>query len=68
MLLNGFSRIARSLYDVNGDGSVDMLDTSIIIHWFMVTPPNWNPNCDVNGDLSIDMADISIAIDHFMQT
>jgi hypothetical protein len=45
-----------------------MLDTSIIIHWFMVTPPNWNPNCDVNDDLSIDMADISIAIDHFMQT
>jgi hypothetical protein len=52
--------------DVTGEGSCDMQDISLMIDWFMTTPPNWNPNCDVNGDLSIDMADISIAIDDFM--
>ena len=61
-------RHARSLGDVNGDGSVDMADISLIIDNFMTSPPNWNPNCDVNNDLSIDMVDISLAIDHFMQS
>jgi parallel beta-helix repeat protein len=56
----------HSLCDVNGDGSVDMADISLMIDWFMTSPPNWNPNCDVNNDLSIDMADISLAIDNFM--
>jgi parallel beta-helix repeat protein len=54
--------------DVNGDYWIDMADISMIIEWFMRTPPNWNPNCDVNNDLTIDMADISIAIDNFMHT
>jgi hypothetical protein len=54
--------------DVNGDGSVDMADISLIIEWFMTNPPTWNPNCDINNDLTIDMADISLAIDNFMQT
>ena len=58
----------HALCDVNGDGSVDMADISLMIDWFMTSPPTWNPNCDVNGDLSIDMADISIAVDHFMQS
>jgi hypothetical protein len=54
--------------DVTGDLWVDMQDISIIIDWFMTSPPTWNPICDINNDLSIDMADISIAIDNFMQT
>jgi hypothetical protein len=54
--------------DVNGDHSCDMADISLMIDWFMTTPPNWEPNCDVNDDLSIDMADISLAIDHFMES
>jgi hypothetical protein len=54
--------------EVNGDGSVDMADISLMIDWFMTAPPTWNPNCDVNNDNSIDMADISIAIDNFMQS
>jgi len=58
----------RSLFcDVNYDGSVDMADISIMIDWFMTSPPNWDPNCDVNNDNTIDMADISIAIDNFMK-
>jgi parallel beta-helix repeat protein len=52
--------------DVTGDGTCDMQDISIMIDWFMTSPPNWNPNCDVNNDLTIDMADVSIAIDNFM--
>ena len=54
--------------DVNGDGSCDMADISIMIDWFMTSPPHWNPNADVNNDKSVDMADISIAIDHFMES
>jgi hypothetical protein len=54
--------------DVTGDIWVDMQDISIIIDWFMTSPPTWNPICDINGDLSIDMADISLAIDNFMQS
>jgi predicted secreted protein len=54
--------------DVTGDIWVDMQDISIMIDWFMTSPPTWNPNCDVNNDNSIDMADISLAIDHFMQS
>jgi uncharacterized protein (DUF2141 family) len=54
--------------DVNGDGSVDMADISLMIDWFMTSPPIWNSNCDVNDDLTIDMADISLAIDHFMES
>ena len=54
--------------DVNGDHSCDMADISLMISWFMTSPPNWNPNCDVNNDLSVDMLDISLGIDHFMQS
>ncbi|MEM3627856.1 MAG: dockerin type I domain-containing protein [Candidatus Bathyarchaeia archaeon] len=56
--------------DINGDGSCDMADISIMIDGFMATPSTsaWNPNADVNDDGSIDMADISIAIDNFMKT
>jgi outer membrane protein assembly factor BamB len=54
--------------DVTGEGKCDMQDISIMIDWFMTSPPNWDPNCDVDNDLNINMVDISIAIDHFMQT
>jgi hypothetical protein len=60
----------RALCDVNGDGSIDMADISLLIEAFMTSPGehNWNPLCDINNDRSVDMADISAAIDHFMQT
>jgi hypothetical protein len=51
-----------------------MADISLMIEWFMTSPPNWNltdyscTNCDVNDDWSIDLADISIAIENFMKT
>jgi hypothetical protein len=55
------------LCDVNGDHTCDMADISLLIDWFMTSPPKWEPNCDINDDLTIDMADISLAIDYFMQ-
>jgi len=54
--------------DVTGDVWVDMVDISIMIEYFMASPPKWDPNCDVNNDYAIDMVDISIAIDNFMKT
>jgi squalene-hopene/tetraprenyl-beta-curcumene cyclase len=59
----------RILGDINGDGTVDMADISIVINAFLTLPghPLWNPSADINNDNSVDMLDISIAIVHFMQ-
>jgi parallel beta-helix repeat protein len=54
--------------DVSGEGTCDMQDISMMIDWFMTTPPSWNPDCDVNNDFSVDMADISVTIDNFMKS
>lgn len=55
--------------DVNKDGTVDILDISLIIDAFMTSPGghNWNPAADINHDNTIDMLDISFAIDEFLK-
>ena len=49
-----------SLYDVNRDGIVDLLDISAALDAFMAEPgdANWNAACDVNGDGIIDTLDL----------
>jgi nitrous oxidase accessory protein NosD len=56
--------------DINGDGTVDMLDVSIVADAFLSNPgdPHWNPDADINYDGTVDMADVSIVIDHFMES
>ena len=57
------------LGDVNGDGTVDMQDISLLADAFLSYPghPQWNLSADINNDNSVDMLDVSTAIDHFMQ-
>jgi hypothetical protein len=60
----------RIMGDVNGDGTVDMADVSLLIDAFMTYPehPLWNPDADLNQDNSVDMVDISIVIENFGKT
>jgi hypothetical protein len=57
----------RILGDVNGDGTVDMADVSLVVDAFMTYPghPLWNPDADFNRDDSVDMVDISIVVENF---
>jgi parallel beta-helix repeat protein len=58
------------LGDVNGDGTVDILDAILLSNAFGTTPSssNWNPNADVNGDGVVDILDAIILSNHFGQT
>jgi hypothetical protein len=55
--------------DINGDGTVNILDGIINAKAFLSTPgkPNWNPNADINGDNVVNMLDAIILANHFLQ-
>jgi len=59
-----------SLWDVNFDGIVDMMDISTAARGFMAVPgqTQYNIEADVNLDGIIDMMDISAMAMRFMQT
>ena len=45
--------------DINGDGTVDILDAILLANAYGTTPgmPNWNPRADLNGDNLVDIFD-----------
>jgi PKD repeat protein len=49
--------------DLNHDGTVDIIDVSIMAFAFDSTPgtPRWNPNADLNNNGIVDIIDLSIA-------
>ena len=55
-------------YDVNGDGSVDIVDLSLAASVFLSIQgdPNYVPEYDVNGDGSIDIVDLSLLASEFL--
>jgi hypothetical protein len=55
--------------DVNGDGTVNILDAIALGNAFLATPssPNWNPNADINGDGIENVLDAIILGNHFLQ-
>jgi parallel beta-helix repeat protein len=55
--------------DVNGDGTVDILDAIVQGNSFLATPrsSNWNPNADINGDNIVNILDAIILSNHFLQ-
>jgi hypothetical protein len=55
--------------DVNGDGTVNILDAIQISNSFLATPDssNWNPNADINSDNVVNILDAIILANHFLQ-
>jgi len=58
--------------DVNGDGTVDILDAAeISAHWYPgppVGPLGYDPNADINNDGNVDIIDLAIVSAHWGQT
>jgi hypothetical protein len=56
--------------DVNGDGTVDILDAIIVSNAFLATPSssNWNPNADINSDSVVNILDAIILSNNFLQS
>jgi parallel beta-helix repeat protein len=55
--------------DVNGDGTVNVLDVKMLGKTFLATPgsSNWNSNADINGDGVVNILDAIILANHFLQ-
>jgi hypothetical protein len=55
--------------DVNGDGTVNILDAIVLGNAFLATPgsSNWNPNADINGDNVVNILDAIILSNNFLQ-
>jgi parallel beta-helix repeat protein len=55
--------------DINGDGTVNILDAITLANAFLATPSssNWNPNADINGDGVVNILDAIILANHFLQ-
>jgi hypothetical protein len=55
--------------DLNGDGTVNILDAILLANAFGATPGSstWNPNADINGDGVVNILDAIILAGHFQQ-
>jgi hypothetical protein len=55
--------------DINGDGTVNILDAIQVSNAFLTTPSssNWNPNADINDDNVVNILDAIILANHFLQ-
>jgi outer membrane protein assembly factor BamB len=53
--------------DVNGDGTVNILDAILLANAFTATPgsSNWNPNADINCDGVVNILDAIILANNF---
>jgi uncharacterized protein (DUF2141 family) len=58
---------ATNIYDLNGDGKVDINDLAIASAAFGTAPghPKWNLKADVNSDGKIDIVDLGLVASHF---
>jgi hypothetical protein len=54
--------------DINGDGTVNILDAIILSNAFLATPgsSNWNSNADINGDGVVNILDSIILGQYFL--
>ena len=48
--------------DLNRDGSVNLIDFSILIFWWGTAGGDSNPPADINGDKTVGLADFSILL------
>jgi len=56
--------------DLNGDGTVNILDAIILSNAFGSTPgsTNWNPNAELNGDNTVNILDAILLSNNFGTT
>ena len=56
-----------NMYDLTGDGRVDMVDLDVVVSAFGSFPghPRWNPIADLNGDGIVDTMDIGLLLIHY---
>ena len=66
-IYNGSIEIVSYPWDVNMDGSIDVLDMIIIAQHWMETPenPNWYKRADVNNDGVVNVLDLITVGQHF---
>lgn len=59
--------VSSFVFDINGDGKVDMRDVGIAAKGYGARPdsPNWNPIADINRDGKVDMKDIGAIAKHY---
>jgi hypothetical protein len=57
-----YAYVVNPLYDLDGDGKIDMKDIGIIARAYGSRPgsANWNPSADINGDGKVDIRDICV--------
>ncbi len=56
--------------DINGDGSVDVIDLLTLVDSFGAVcgvDRNYDPLCDFNGDGSVDVIDLLTLVDYWPQ-
>lgn len=55
------------MYDLNGDGKIDIKDTVVVARAFGTSAghPRWNAQADLNNDGVIDLKDLFIISKHF---
>lgn len=56
--------------DINGDGTVNILDAITLGNAFLTTPSSssWNPNADINGDNVVNILDAIILSNNFLKS
>jgi len=61
------ARASTSMYDLNGDGKVNIKDTVIVAKAFGAHQgdPRWDSKADLNNDNMVDLADLFIMSKHF---
>ena len=66
-VINGSVTVTENPWDVNMDGTVDILDMIIVAQHWMETPssPNWYERADVNGDEVVNILDLIVVAQHF---
>jgi hypothetical protein len=61
------ARASAVMYDLNGDGKINIKDTVVVAKAFGAHQgdPRWDLKADLNGDNVVDLADLFIISKHF---
>ena len=65
--IGAYEYVPPLLGDIDGDGTVNMVDLLILAQgWGLATgQPNFDPDCDLNADGAVDVIDLLILADNW---